>query len=58
MVPGKGAYSKDNGLSELPFTNYLKVVNDVFDGEVRESYYRNLIGHALNELGFKINFDY
>ena len=58
VVQGKGAYSKDNGLSELPFTNYLKVVNDVFDGEVRESYYRNLIGHALNELGFKINFDY
>jgi len=51
----KIAYSEDNGLSELPFTDCLKVVNDIRDGYEAESYYRNLIGNALIQLGFKIN---
>jgi formylglycine-generating enzyme required for sulfatase activity len=55
VVQGKGAYSEDNGLSELPFTDCLKVVNDIRDGYEAESYYRNLIGNALIQLGFKIN---
>ena len=55
MVQGTGSYTGEFGLSDPLFTEYLHVVNDLEDGSSTQSYYRDFVGQALIDLGFKIN---